>query len=269
MGFIQKVVLQELVRTCFHPGASTLVPIQGNTSLSGWQLVQRLLKFVWPKGNPAIKRRVILAVSLLIGAKYLHVWPSILCVRLLEIFFFICTPWTYHFISIVKLGRSLKLLCSDYMFISDRGTRGMSFYSILFLLYFIRHCSDLFRLVSNMFLIISSFSILFTNKSCLSLIYLLWFTLFNWNTVSSIAIARAILKVRILLCYYGGCDYLYLRTSLFIAHRLATIVDADIIYVLEQGQVVESGNHSELIRLGAERKDERRELDFTTRVRIG
>lgn len=37
------------------------------------------------------------------------------------------------------------------------------------------------------------------------------------------------------------------RTSLFIAHRLATIVDADIIYVLENGQVHESGSHSQLL----------------------
>lgn len=37
------------------------------------------------------------------------------------------------------------------------------------------------------------------------------------------------------------------KTSLFIAHRLATIVDADIIYVLENGRVLESGTHPQLL----------------------
>lgn len=40
------------------------------------------------------------------------------------------------------------------------------------------------------------------------------------------------------------------RTSLFIAHRLATIVDADIIYVLDKGRVAESGTHFELLANG-------------------
>jgi len=37
------------------------------------------------------------------------------------------------------------------------------------------------------------------------------------------------------------------KTTLFIAHRLATIVDADIIYVLENGRAIEAGNHAELM----------------------
>ena len=38
------------------------------------------------------------------------------------------------------------------------------------------------------------------------------------------------------------------RTTLVIAHRLSTIVHADTIMVVENGQVVESGRHDELLR---------------------
>nr|WP_156743266.1 ABC transporter ATP-binding protein [Occultella aeris] len=40
------------------------------------------------------------------------------------------------------------------------------------------------------------------------------------------------------------------RTSFVIAHRLSTIRDADIILVMEQGSIVEKGNHDELIAAG-------------------
>ncbi|PIO76806.1 ABC transporter, ATP-binding protein [Teladorsagia circumcincta] len=81
-----------------------------------------------------------------------------------------------------------------------------------------------------------------------------------------VAIARAILKNAPLIVYDEATssldaiteanimrslkDAVQQRTSLFIAHRLATIFDADIIYVLDQGQVKEFGSHDELMRRG-------------------
>ncbi|KAI6202787.1 hypothetical protein M3Y94_00480600 [Aphelenchoides besseyi] len=78
-----------------------------------------------------------------------------------------------------------------------------------------------------------------------------------------VAIARAILKNANIILYDEATSALDAiteenimnslkqaasgRTSLFIAHRLATIVDADVIYVLENGQVREWGSHSQLL----------------------
>ena len=39
------------------------------------------------------------------------------------------------------------------------------------------------------------------------------------------------------------------RTVFIIAHRLATVRNADKILVLEKGQIIESGNHEELLTL--------------------
>src|SRR5690606_734735 len=42
------------------------------------------------------------------------------------------------------------------------------------------------------------------------------------------------------------------RTAIMIAHRLSTIRDADQILVLDHGNVIERGNHDELMKLQGE-----------------
>jgi len=37
------------------------------------------------------------------------------------------------------------------------------------------------------------------------------------------------------------------KTSIIIAHRLSTVMNADKIFVLDKGEIVESGSHVELI----------------------
>ena len=38
------------------------------------------------------------------------------------------------------------------------------------------------------------------------------------------------------------------RTSLVIAHRLSTVRNADCIYVVHEGRIVESGTHAQLLK---------------------
>ncbi len=40
------------------------------------------------------------------------------------------------------------------------------------------------------------------------------------------------------------------RTALVIAHRLSTIMNADCIYVIDKGQIVQSGTHEQLLAQG-------------------
>ena len=40
------------------------------------------------------------------------------------------------------------------------------------------------------------------------------------------------------------------RTTFIVAHRLSTIVNADVILVMEKGKVVGAGTHAELLKAG-------------------
>ena len=56
------------------------------------------------------------------------------------------------------------------------------------------------------------------------------------------------------------------RTSIIIAHRLATIRDVDRIYVIDQGQIIESGTHEELSAIPDGAYNALAKLQFETTV---
>nr|XP_053647021.1 iron-sulfur clusters transporter ABCB7, mitochondrial-like isoform X2 [Cherax quadricarinatus] len=64
------------VRNCFHPGASAIsrdyVGIVAK-EVTGREMLAALSAYVWPKENPAVKARVMIAVGLLVAAKVVNV----------------------------------------------------------------------------------------------------------------------------------------------------------------------------------------------------
>lgn len=59
------------------------------------------------------------------------------------------------------------------------------------------------------------------------------------------------------------------RTTLAIAHRLSTIQNADMIYVIERGRVVERGTHDELVVLGGRYFELARQQELQRREMTG
>ena len=62
------------VRNCFHPGASNLGPNQlangkAKTDVGGWKIIRAMIGYVWPKDKIGLRIRVVVALSLLVGAK--------------------------------------------------------------------------------------------------------------------------------------------------------------------------------------------------------
>ena len=67
------------VRSCFHPGATNIardVIKNGgatNEKLGAKDMIKVMLSYIWPKGNSSVKRRVVFAMVLLVGAKLLNI----------------------------------------------------------------------------------------------------------------------------------------------------------------------------------------------------
>ncbi|CAH1105037.1 unnamed protein product [Psylliodes chrysocephalus] len=86
------------VRGCFHPGASALsretIPLKNQSPVTGSQMIQAMLQYIWPENDKSIRDRVKLAVSLLIGAKVLNV----------------CVPFLFKYsIDYLNVGHTLNM----------------------------------------------------------------------------------------------------------------------------------------------------------------
>lgn len=50
-----------------------MIPLKGQETVTGMQMIQAMLKYIWPKDDKAVRDRVKLALLLLVGAKLTNV----------------------------------------------------------------------------------------------------------------------------------------------------------------------------------------------------
>ncbi|KAG7199252.1 hypothetical protein KM043_018118 [Ampulex compressa] len=64
-------------RNCFHPGTSSLsrdgIDIQSKASVTSSDMIKAMLRYIWPEDDPEIRKRVKVAIGLLVSAKVLNV----------------------------------------------------------------------------------------------------------------------------------------------------------------------------------------------------
>lgn len=68
------------MRHCFHPGSLSTDTSEsigggalGGADVSGSQILKAMMGYVWPKEDEMIRKRVMLSLGLLIGAKIINV----------------------------------------------------------------------------------------------------------------------------------------------------------------------------------------------------
>jgi len=58
------------------------------------------------------------------------------------------------------------------------------------------------------------------------------------------------------------------KTSIIIAHRLATIKNADRILVMDRGKIIEEGTHEELLKVKGGNYSKLYEVQFADKARV-
>ena len=72
-------MLQDSVRhlwrfkRCQFGGPGSVVS-NSKTELAGWKIIREMVKHIWPRDQPKLKARVVIAVGLLVGAKVQYSW---------------------------------------------------------------------------------------------------------------------------------------------------------------------------------------------------